>query len=572
MPFPTASESIKDVWARGAKLLDDGDLPRASDCFEHVLEYNPRAADAWLGLHACGEQQETALLRMVECADEVGKLRRATGLGLKSTFSIGNFVEFPLSEAIDAWFGYVAALIVGDRVDHAKEVLATATREDDMVRFLRARCSFQLSDWEQVLADSHDIEHPLLNDEAQLYAATALMHLGTHYEALDILTALPAENGIDDPGYDAQVSYVGGRSLEALGQAKEAARMYQRAFRLSPEVELFAKAAGAARPAGSSRASVEEGFSQLSADGEDGDRAAMLQDAARRLDAMIGLDPVKDQIKTLQAQFKMALLRKERGLPDSSRPHHFVFTGPPGTGKTTVARIMGEILAGLGLLEHGRVVETQRGDLVGQYLGATALKTRKRIEEATGGVLFIDEAYALETQGYSGKGDAFGKEAMQEILTAAENRRDTLVIVLAGYTKEMEDLLATNPGLRSRFSTVVDFPTYSAQELFDIAVSILAAGGERLSVEAEVALSERFDAVVGDGSINTLGNARLARELCRKAMARRDLRLVAAIDVTGTPSVEEMTTVEADDVARAFQELTDGVREPRPDQVGPDEQ
>ncbi|MFC3492647.1 AAA family ATPase [Glycomyces rhizosphaerae] len=559
MSFSTATASVLEVWSRGVELLRKGDLVRASDCFEHVLEYDPRAADAWLGVHACGQEQlDEAVLGMLEHRSNLGRLRKATGLALKSSFEIGMFVSHPLRDAYDAWLAFMAGLIDSGQLERAGEALAAADSkyhdQDDRIKLLRTRCSFERGEWEEVLEESHGIKDASLHDEAQFYVAASLVQLKTHYEALNAAKGLPT--AISDPVYNAHIYFVRGAALEALGEDEQATQAFQRAYRLAPDYEVFAERAKAARPAGTTRTTAESPLRSFSGGGPGGDdRAKQLADAGRRLDAMIGLQPVKDQIHTLKAQFRMAALKRQRGLQSSSRPQHFVFTGPPGTGKTTVARIMGEILAGLGLLEHGKVVETQRGDLVGQYLGSTALKTREKIDEATGGVLFIDEAYSLANQGYDGDADAFGDEAMQEILTAAENRRDRLVIVLAGYTDEIHELLATNPGLKSRFSTVIEFPSYSAEELTAIGTSILTAAGESLSAEAERALHAGCAAVVNSGQIDALGNGRFARELCHKAAAQRDLRLLGEYGDSGTPSTAEMTTIEALDIVKAYEEL-----------------
>lgn len=559
MPFSTATELASEVWARGVRLLAKDDLVRAADCFEHVLEYDQRAADAWLGMYACGERQQEALLAVLDCQDDVGGLRRMTGLSLDASFAIGSFVTFTLSDARQAWLAYVSHLIEDEHYELASQALVEPGVEDDPVKFLRIRCAFDQKDWERVLKVARDIADPFLHDEAQLYVAFSLAHLEMHHEALSALEGVPA--AVDTPEFDAEVSFVQGVALEGVGKGEEARQAFQRAYRLAPDVEDFAVRAGAARPEGPRSQPVDRRLS-TSPPSEpkepSGGRGDLLEDAARKLEAMIGLDPVKDQIRTMKAQFRMAALRKERGLPATTRPQHFVFTGPPGTGKTTVARIMGEILAGLGLLEHGEVVETQRGDLVGKHLGSTALKTRNKIDEATGGVLFIDEAYSLVNAGYAGGRDPYGDEAMQEILTAAENRRDHLVIVLAGYTAEIRELLSSNPGLRSRFSTVIDFPSYSAEELLAIAVAILGSGGKRLAADAERALLARFEQVVDAGAIDSFGNARFARELCLKAGARRDLRLIGTHGHSGVPSTEEMTTIEEPDIARAFEELAGG--------------
>ncbi|MCD0443046.1 AAA family ATPase [Glycomyces sp. A-F 0318] len=553
MPFSGATET----WARGVELLHDGDRVRASDCFEFVLDYDPRAADAWLGLHACGERKEEALLRMLEHRDRLGDLRGDTGLALESSYAIGMFVDYRLTGPYEIWLAYVAGLLDADETDLAWEQL-TLVREGDLedkARFLRTRCRFEQDDWKEVLKAAHGIEDPRLRDEAQFYVAASLVHLETPYEALNTLQDLPG--GLRDPLYEAHLAFVRGAAMESLGEAEEAAQAFQRAYRLAPDIEVFAERVRTVRPAKAVELDFDPDPSKAAAEVERdrADRATLLEEAGRRLDAMIGLQPVKERIQALKAQFRMAALRAERGLPASNRPHHFVFTGPPGTGKTTVARITGEILAGLGLLEHGRVVEVQRGDLVGGYLGHTAMKTRAKIDEATGGVLFVDEAYSLAGQGYEGDRDAFGEEAMQEILTAAENRRDRLVIVLAGYTEEIRELLSTNPGLRSRFSTVIEFPSYSTEELAGIAVSILAGAGETLTAEAEHALRVSFSIAIGMGRIDALGNGRFARELCRKAAAQRDLRLLVGYGDDGTPTSAEMTTIEAVDVTTAYAEF-----------------
>ncbi|BFO19817.1 hypothetical protein SHKM778_62050 [Streptomyces sp. KM77-8] len=182
---------------------------------------------------------------------------------------------------------------------------------------------------------------------------------------------------------------------------------------------------------------------------------------------MVGLEPVKRQVKALSAQLNMARLRAGQGLPVQPPKRHFVFSGPSGTGKTTVARILGRVFYALGLLGGDHLVEAQRADLVGEYLGQTAVKANELIDSALGGVLFVDEAYSLSNSGY-GKGDAYGDEALQVLLKRAEDNRDHLVVILAGYPEGMDRLLTANPGLSSRFTTRVDFPSYRPLELTSI--------------------------------------------------------------------------------------------------------
>jgi SpoVK/Ycf46/Vps4 family AAA+-type ATPase len=276
-----------------------------------------------------------------------------------------------------------------------------------------------------------------------------------------------------------------------------------------------------------------------------------VESALAELDELIGLEPVKRQVREIAAQLRVARLRDQQGLTSQPPARHFVFTGPPGTGKTTVARILGRIFAALGLLARPAVVEAHRADLVGEHLGATAIKTNKLIDSALGGVLFIDEAYSLYNEGYSG-GDAFGAEATATLLKRAEDDRDRLVVVLAGYTRDMDRFLRTNPGLASRFNVRVAFPSYSPADLVRIARMIAQQAGDTFAEEALPVLDEVFGHACAEGMIDELGNGRFARSLFERACAWRDLR-VAHLGEAATASM--LTTITAADLRSAYQEL-----------------
>jgi SpoVK/Ycf46/Vps4 family AAA+-type ATPase len=297
---------------------------------------------------------------------------------------------------------------------------------------------------------------------------------------------------------------------------------------------------------------LEQAFAELTSRFRGYSEAPRLDSALAELDELIGLEPVKRQMREIVAQLQVAELRRKQGLASQPPTRHFVFTGPPGTGKNTVATILGRIFAALGLLVRPEVVEAHRADLVGEHLGSTAIKTGKLIDSAIGGVLFIDEAYSLYNPGYSG-GDAYGAEAVATLLKRAEDDRDRLVIVLAGHTAGMDRFLGSNPGLSSRFTARIAFPSYTPAELASIAEVLAEQAGDSFDPDALPVLEEIFRQACDRGRIDELGNGRFARSLFERACAARDLR-VAELGEQATPA--ELTIVTAADLRMAFTALT----------------
>jgi len=301
-----------------------------------------------------------------------------------------------------------------------------------------------------------------------------------------------------------------------------------------------------------SAADLDKAFAELTSRLRGYEDTPTLESAIAELDELVGLEPVKQQVHAIAAQLHVAKLRDREGLTSQPPARHFVFTGPAGTGKTTVARILGRIFAALGLLVRPEVIEAHRADLVGEHLGTTAIKTNRLVDSALGGVLFIDEAYSLHNEGYSG-GDAYGAEAVQTLLKRAEDDRDRLVIVLAGYPADMDRFLRSNPGLASRFSTKVAFPSYTARDLREIARLHAEQVGDSFETEALDVLDEIFTAAEQAGRIDELGNGRFARSLFERACACRDVRVARHLGESATAA--DLTLLTADDVRGAYAEL-----------------
>ena len=241
----------------------------------------------------------------------------------------------------------------------------------------------------------------------------------------------------------------------------------------------------------------------------------------KEMDEIVGLVKVKDYVRSLQSHIRMQELRREQGMKVSSISKHMIFTGNPGTGKTTIARLLARYMKAIGALSKGQLVEVTRADLVAKYVGQTAPLTMSVIKSAIGGVLFIDEAYSL----YRGNEDSFGLECIDTIVKAMEDNRDDLIVILAGYKKEMEVFLESNSGLKSRFPNLIDFPDYTGEELQKIAVLQAKGKGYVISEEAYLPLQEYFTKVQEVRAAEA-GNGRLARNIVEEAILKQSNRLV----------------------------------------------
>jgi Cdc6-like AAA superfamily ATPase len=263
-------------------------------------------------------------------------------------------------------------------------------------------------------------------------------------------------------------------------------------------------------------------------------------DPFEELEALVGIAEVKEQIKSLSNLIKVQQMRKAKGMQAVQVSLHSVFTGAPGTGKTTVARLYAGILKELGILKKGHLVEVDRTELVAGYLGQTAMKTEGIINQAMDGVLFIDEAYSLAPQDSE---DSYGDEAVNVLLKRMEDDRDRFVVIVAGYAEEMHQFIDSNPGLSSRFSRYIEFPNYSAKDLVEIFSKICAKNEYSLGDGMADALEAHFEAQL-TGADRKFGNARYARNLFEKLLEHQSNRVAALPDPTET----DISTLEKSDL------------------------
>ena len=285
--------------------------------------------------------------------------------------------------------------------------------------------------------------------------------------------------------------------------------------------------------------STIQGICQSTMDVADDTRT--LQDLLDELNALVGLEKVKSKVQDLIVYQKIQKMRREQNLHSAKNTLHLAFTGNPGTGKTTVARIVGRIYKQIGLLSRGHFVEVSRTDLIAGYQGQTALKVKKVIEQAKGGVLFIDEAYSITENDHT---DSYGREALTELTKALEDYREDLVVIVAGYTEPMNQFFESNPGLKSRFNTFIEFDDYSSNELDEILVSMCKNNDYILTDEVKKKIHFYFEQQTSSKD-KSFSNGRLVRNLFDDLVMNHARRVINIEN----PGREELSTIKVEDFA-----------------------
>jgi type VII secretion ATPase EccA len=542
---------------------------RALELFTEITNYDETACDAWVGRIRCGDRERVTLFRAWYSRSNFGRLAGAAEIpmnALGARVAIGGIfgkdISYPVVSPLAITLGFaVQESSEGNHAD-AMEALenAPAAGAEHLVSWTKAVILASGERWTDVIEQVRTAgswPDKFLSAAATVAHGVAAANLGLFTEADRRLTEA---NGtpVGEACAPAIAWYLA-MARRAQGNEESANVLLEWLQANHPEPKVTAALRDPnyrlATTTAEKIAARTDPWDPASTVADTSGRERLLAEAQAELDRQIGLSRVKEQIEAYRAATQMAKVRAARGMKVAQTSKHMIFTGPPGTGKTTIARVVANILAGLGVIAEPKLVETSRKDFVAEYEGQSAVKTARTIDRAVGGVLFIDEAYTL-VQERDGRADPFGTEALDTLLARMENDRDRLVVVIAGYSADIDRLLETNDGLRSRFANRIEFDSYSPDEIVDIAKVIATANDSMLSDEAakrvhEAAtlLSQR--ALGGKPALDIAGNGRYARQLVEAGEQNRDMRLSRSLDFDNL-GVEQLSEIGGEDMASAI--------------------
>jgi type VII secretion ATPase EccA len=560
------------------------DLAAARTGFTALIRIADDQCDAWTGLAAAGDVSPRVLESVWRTAATAGALQRQVELApgaLGFSYDTGLYLQFRATDRDDFQLAYAASLSDASHYADADRLIAELIdRRPGWLdaRWLRVALCHRTERWSDVVR----LLTPVVNDASldETFTHAARVTLGIALARLGMFA--PALSHLEEPAGPVAVAAVDGGlakalALRALGDDEEANDLLQDLYAANPENTQIEEALSESTfgLATTTAARIEARTNPWDPSTEPSEaefvdpdakerKAHLLIEAEAELAEFIGLEEVKYQVARLKSSVAMAIRRQERGLTVAQRTNHLVFAGPPGTGKTTIARVVAKIYCGLGLLKKETVREVHRADLIGQHIGETEAKTNAMIDSALDGVLFLDEAYALVATG--AKND-FGLVAIDTLLARMENDRDRLVVIVAGYRKDLDHFLDTNEGLRSRFTRSIDFPSYSPKELIEIA-SLMAQKRDSVFEKAALDDMERLFAHLAESStpdaagvarrsLDIAGNGRFVRNLVERSEEEREYRLdhTDAEDFTD----DELMTITATDVRNSAAPLLRGL-------------
>jgi type VII secretion ATPase EccA len=563
------------------------DLAAARSGFTALTHIAHEQCDAWVGLAAAGDVSLRALEAVSHTATTAGTLQRQVELApgdLGFRYDTGLYLQFRATAPDDFHLAYAAALATAGRFADADRIVNDLTERRPSwraARWVAVVINYRAERWSDVVK----LLTPIVNDADldDAFSHAAKITLGTALARLGMFA--PALSYLEEPDGPVTVAAVDGALAKALVlrahvDEESAGEVLQDLYAAHPENEQIEQALSdtsfgivtttAARieartdPWDAGTEPSAEDFVDPAAHER---KAVLLAEAERQLAEFIGLDEVKNQVSRLKSSVAMELVRKQRGLAVAQRAHHLVFAGPPGTGKTTIARVVAKIYCGLGLLKRENIREVHRADLIGQHIGETEAKTNAIIDSALDGVLFLDEAYALVATG--AKND-FGLVAIDTLLARMENDRDRLVVIIAGYRADLDKFLDTNEGLRSRFTRNIEFPSYMPAELVEIAHKMAE---QRDSVFEQAALDHMealFSKLAAESTpdangisrrnLDIAGNGRFVRNIVERSEEEREFRLDHSEHAgTGEFSDEELMTITDRDVENSVEPLLRGL-------------
>ncbi|CQD06297.1 type VII secretion AAA-ATPase EccA [Mycobacterium europaeum] len=542
---------------------------RALDLFTEITNYDESACDAWIGRIRCGDTDRVTLFRAWYSRTNFGQLAGAAQISMNAVnarIAIGGLygdITYPVNSPLAITLGFAASEAAQGNYADAMEALeaSPATGAEHLLSWVKAVVYGEAQRWTEVIEEVRGAGRwpdTFLAAAAGVAHGVAAANLGLFTEAERRLT----EANASPAGEACARAIAWYLAMTRRGQGNEEAAValleWLQTTHPEPKVTAALKDSSYRLKTTSAEqiAARTDPWDASTVVADTSGREKLLAEAEAELERQIGLSRVKDQVERYRAATQMARVRAARGMKVAQPSKHMIFTGPPGTGKTTIARVVANILAGLGVIPEPKLVETARKDFVAEYEGQSAVKTTKTIDRALGGVLFIDEAYAL-VQERDGRTDPFGQEALDTLLARMENDRDRLAVIIAGYSSDIDRLLETNEGLRSRFATRIEFDSYSPEEILEIAKVIAAGNDSTLSAEAEdnllaaaKVLSERT--VRGKPALDIAGNGRYARQLVEAGEQYRDIRLTRAVDFESLDE-DRLREINGEDMAEAIE-------------------